>query len=285
MALVALASARSPGLTTTALALAAVWPAPPGAVLVELDPDGGILAGRLATSPDPGLNSLAASGRHYLSPGLVVEHFQRLPNGIPAILAPPSPDRTVAAVETLNRVGLAGVLRVLPGSDVLVDCGRIDSRSPALAVLRGADAVVFVIRPRVEDVVTLQHRLETLDLGFPARPVGMVVVGTRPYSPEDMATALRLPIMGVIAWDPRAAEALGEGRARASSSKLLRSAGVVAAGIVALLRDAVDSPADQPSTEGATAGVVSPSPVWPSQGTSIASVATGWGALPGGTTP
>ncbi len=45
----------SPGVTTWALALAACWPRPASAVLVECDPSGGSLAARFGLAPAPGL--------------------------------------------------------------------------------------------------------------------------------------------------------------------------------------------------------------------------------------
>jgi hypothetical protein len=243
MGLVALASARSPGLTTLALALAATWPEPRRAVVAELDPDGGTLAGSVAANPDPGLTSLAAAGRHYLSPELVASNFQQLPNGRPVLLAPPSPDRTVADLRALSPVGLGETLATLPGFDVLADCGRIDSASPALGVLQQANAAIFVVRPTVADVVGLRDRLETLDLqSSPQLQAGIVVIDHGPHTSEEVARAFRLPVIGTIAWDPKCAEILAEGRRPPASSKLLRSAAVVAADIAGQIPAAPDRP-------------------------------------------
>jgi MinD-like ATPase involved in chromosome partitioning or flagellar assembly len=63
--LVALASNRgSPGCTTTALALATAWPPARGApLLVEADPDGGVLAARIGLGIKPGLIVLCGRAR------------------------------------------------------------------------------------------------------------------------------------------------------------------------------------------------------------------------------
>jgi len=260
MAVVALASARSPGLTTTVLALAVTWPRP--AVLAELDPAGGTIAARVATSPDPGLKTLAASGRHYLWSGLLLENLQRLSNGVAVLMAPASPDRTVAALGALNPVDLPGVLQSLPGYDVLVDCGRIDSRSPALPVLRAADAAIFVIRPTLDDIVGLRDRLETLDLGSSGTGAtrvraGIVTVGPGRHDPGELADVFSIPVVGAIDWDPRAAAVLGEGRRPSPSSRLLRAAERLAADIAGQVPAAGLVQAADPVGDGPP----SPSPV------------------------
>lgn len=221
MALVAFGSNRSPGLTTAVLALAAVWPAPRRAIVAELDPDGGTIAGRQVLPHDPGLISLAAAGSHGLSADLVGTAVQQLVNGTLALLAPPGPDRVTASLDALGAGILGRTLRGLPGLDVLADCGRVDRRSPALGCMQEADAAVFVVRSSIEDVVGLQHRLQTLDLKAPA--CGIAVVGRHPYPAAEIAEAFPIPVIGVIDHDPRGAEALGTG-GRPERSRLLRSA-------------------------------------------------------------
>ena len=232
MALVAFASARSPGLTTSMLALALSWPRP--VLLAELDPDGGTIAGWRAANPDPGLKTLAASGRHYLSPGLVTEHTQSLPNGVTVLMSPPSPDRCVAAFAALNLVGLGETLRSIAERDVLADCGRIDSNSPVLPVVHEADAVIFVTRAALVDIVGLRARLETLELD-PSVRAGIVVVKGGPLTVEDVVAAFTLPVIGTLEWDPRAASALNEGRLLLGRSKLAQSAHKLASDLAAQL--------------------------------------------------
>lgn len=259
MGLVAFGSARSPGLTTSMLALALSWPRP--VLLAELDPDGGTIAGWRAANPDPGLKTLAASGRHYLSPGLVTENTQLLPGGVTVLMSPPSPDRCVAAFAALNPVGLGETLRSITERDVLADCGRIDSNSPVLPVVHEADAVIFVIRAALVDIVGLRARLETLELD-PMKRAGIVVVKGGPLTVEDVVAAFTLPVIGTLEWDPRAASALNEGRLLVGRSKLAQSAQRLAGDLAAqLLSEANQARTGETADRGPAADRV-PSAAW-----------------------
>jgi hypothetical protein len=225
MTLFGFASGRSPGLTTVVHALALVWPPPRRALIAELDPDGGSFAGRHALAPDPGLVSLAAAGRRALPPGELIGHCQQLADGTPVLLGPTSPDRAVSALATLGgRLGAA--LAALADFDVLADFGRLDGRSPALQSLGACRVVVLVVEPTVEGVAHLAGRLPTLPL-----PVGrhtLISVGDRPYRAVEVAQALKLPLLGTIARDPRGAGRLADGRPD-QRGPLLRSARAIAA--------------------------------------------------------
>ena len=285
MGLVALASARSPGLTTLAVALAAIWPEPRRAVVVELDPDGGTLASSVSANPDPGLTSLAASGRRYLSPELIVSNFQQLPNGQAVLLAPPSPDRTVADLRALSAVGLGETLASLPGFDVLADCGRIDSVSPALSVLQQANAAIFVIRPTVADVVGLRDRLETLDLRSPQLQAGIIVINHGPHASEEVARVFRLPVIGTIAWDPRSAEILAEGRRPPASSKLLRTAAAVASDVAGQIPAADARPVYVSSWKDPRPSITPAASTAPENGESGRGGSPSWGTPSDGSRP
>src|SRR6201990_669347 len=87
MALIAIASDKgAPGVTTAALALAAVWPRP--VLLAECDPAGGDLVYRLPAG-DGGRRaqrraclSLAVAARRGLQPQQTWEHVQKLHGGL-----------------------------------------------------------------------------------------------------------------------------------------------------------------------------------------------------------
>lgn len=260
MALVAFASNRSPGMSTAVLAIAATWPQPRRAVVAELDPDGGTIAGRQVVAHDPGLISLAAAGSHGVTAELVAASIQQLGNETLVLLAPPGPDRVAASLGALRAGGLGRVLAAMPGLDVLADCGRIDSRSPALPYVQDADAVVLVVRSGIEDVVGLQHRLQTLTLDRARLTV--VVVGRRPYGPEEVSTALGLNVLGVVDHDPRAAQALGEG-GRPERSRLWRSAAAVSDALVGSI------PAAAATSAWSTPSPPAPSAIPPGHGEAV----------------
>lgn len=290
MALLAIASARSAGLTTSALALAASWPRK--VLLAELDPDGGTIAAGRAANSDPGLKTLAAAGRHYLSPGLITSNTQEFPGGTAVLMSPASPDRCIAALTALNSVGLGETLKAISGLDVIADCGRIDSSSPALPVVHQADAVIFVVRPTLVDIVGLRGRLETMELRSTVR-AGIAVVKNGPHGIDDVAAAFRLPVVGSLEWDPRAASALGEGRRVLGRSKLMQAAQRLASDLAAQLQaagtanqDVEDSTAwvdvrqddaSHPLQASAHGGI--PSPAWTAPGEPASEpTSSGWGA-------
>jgi len=91
MALIAIASDKgAPGVTTAALALAAVWPRP--VLLAECDPAGGDLVYRFPAAdgghldPRRGVLSLAVVARRGMQPQQVGEHAQKLHGGLDVLV-------------------------------------------------------------------------------------------------------------------------------------------------------------------------------------------------------
>lgn len=218
--LVGLCSVKgSPGVTTTALAMAARWPgAEP--ILLEADPAGGDLGVRFGLPSAPGLVSLAAASRRTQDPALLTEHCQELPGGLAVVVGPLSAEQARAALEILGTRGL-GLLRAVaadPNFLVLMDAGRVDVTSPAVALLRGATAVLVLTRRRAED---LSHAA-TLLAAVPTwtRHPGLVLIGNG-YSRADVERELGVPVMATLPDDPRGAAALC---GRAGGRGVLRSA-------------------------------------------------------------
>jgi hypothetical protein len=244
MAMAVLASDKgSPGVTTTAVTMAAVWPR--RAVLAELDPSGGDVALRLRgprrtpLSPERGLISLAIDIRRGIGPHQVLEHVQRLDGGLEVILGLSSAEQAGGLGGLWSPVG--ELLGRLAGIDVVADVGRLYPGSPALDLLRHAAAVVLVARPSVEGVAHLRSRADSLLRELDRQSAGAVpvccVVVTHPRdssSPGEVDLVLRrsgLPVavLGRIAHDPKGAGMLcGEWVGKLDKSLLVRSTREVA---------------------------------------------------------
>ncbi|MBT0773235.1 hypothetical protein KIH74_30100 [Kineosporia sp. J2-2] len=221
MAVITLASGSgSPGVTTTALALAVAWPRP--ALLVEADPSGSsaISAGWFRGSPphDGGLLSL------------VMAHRQgRLAEAVPEVAVPVEGSgaqilagtRSPAQAASLAPVweALAAELRTMDarGMDVLVDAGRLGLTGTPEPLLTAADAVLLVSRTSLPAVAGVRGWASRLQRDFAARgtehQIGLLTVGDkRPYTAAETARTLRIPAVASITWDPDAAEVYSDGR-------------------------------------------------------------------------
>ena len=234
MTVLALASVKhAPGVTTTAVALASAWL---DAVVVELDPSGGDVAARARLPFDPGVMTLAASGRHPGARLNVQDHAQALPSGGSAVVSPPSPELASNALMTLG----PRVAHVLEGANAILDCGRLMPASPSLPIASAADALVIVVEPTVGSVEHVRVRLPFLRDVHPT--VAVVLVGDRPYRPADVEDALDVPVAGALAIDPRGVAALYAGTAGRRSA-LVRSARTVLDVVQGLLgsREAVQT--------------------------------------------
>ena len=197
--LVALISVKgSPGASTLALGIAARWPQP-GAVLVEADPAGGDLATRFGLFHKPGLSTMALSTR--IGPGQPQprQWLQRLPCGVPAVLAAPGP--TAASLATLGEHGPAA-LRLLAAQHpaLLLDAGRWQPGSPVDAMLAVTDAALIVLRPVPEEIRQAEARIKPLrELASDLR---LVLVGDRGTWPaREIGDALGVPVAEVVPVD------------------------------------------------------------------------------------
>ena len=218
MTTIVVGSVRSAGATTVALALAG-WLDP--VVLVEADPDGGVLALRYGLTREPGLLTLATS--RDVDVDSLMEHTQRLAGGLRVVVAPESPERAAHLLQTAG-ARVAALLASPIGLDVVIDAGRLAPRSPSLCFASAASVVLVVARPRAEELIAAAERVSSLRAeGVDA---GAVLIGAGPYSAADVTTQLGCPVIGSIAEDPRAARALAEGGRRQAfaRSALARSA-------------------------------------------------------------
>lgn len=198
--------AGAPGVTTTALALAAVWPVEADGgvrpVMVEMDASGGDLMIRYGLPPSPSLLDVAAVVGQP-QPGSVLGAASELPcgGGVRAVVAVPGRGPCREAVRLL--AGEAG-RRVLRGDDhdrgtVLLDVGRLGEDVEPL--LDAADQVVLVARGGAEALTHVSAY--GLDACSYAGRLLLAVVGPCPYSPEEIAKALGTEPVLFLPWDAK----------------------------------------------------------------------------------
>jgi hypothetical protein len=227
MAVIALTSSRgAPGVTTTALALALVWPRP--VVLVEADVSGsssvgaGYLRGNL--DPNRGLISFAVAHRAgSLTTDTIREQAVPLSDDDTKLLVPglASADQVGSLTTDLwDRLG--GVLAALDraGTDVLVDAGRLGMVGGPDPLLGQAQMVLLVMRTSLDGVVSARARigqLRTLRAESVAGPdgLGLLPVGEgRPYRATEVVKAVGLPVVATVSHDEPNAQVLSHGAPR-----------------------------------------------------------------------
>jgi hypothetical protein len=238
MALIVLAADKgAPGVSTTAVALGAVWPRP--VLVAECDPAGGDLVYRLPAegggmlNPGRGLISLAATARRGLRPEQIGEHTQRLAGGLDVLAGLTNAEQAQGLTWLWSPLGRC--FASLTPIDVIADCGRLAAGSPLNELLREADLILLVVRPVLEQVAHLRERITAL-AAIESRtrpPIGVVVVADpRAYRSsigevERVIAQAELPatVVGGFAFDPKGAELLrGQWGGRLDKSLLIRSA-------------------------------------------------------------
>lgn len=208
MAVIALCSASgSPGVTTTAVAMALNWPRP--VLLVEADPTGGsgILAGFLrgTTEYDAGLIEVA------LSPLGVADALREVVR--PLAL-------NVSFVAGVRAHGQAGALRDLweplavaladldsNGQDVIVDVGRLGLVGSPQTLLNDADLTLLLTRGTLPALAAARSWSETVKNATTGwLRAGVLIIGEgHPYSASEVTKVLGLPVAADLPDDPDAA--------------------------------------------------------------------------------
>jgi Flp pilus assembly CpaE family ATPase len=240
MTVIAVCSAKgAPGATTTSLALALAWPLNAGSVLlVDADPAGADLAsGYLQGATGPGAGAGAvATARGDLLDAVHGSAVALDATGSRLLLAGPAPfpPTRPGAVPAWSR------LRELDSSGeeswtVLVDVGRLPAGADA-SLLAAADLVVLVTGSSLRAVAAARPAAAVLRSAEPAGSSShrgwLLVVGERrPYPADEVTSSLELPLLGSLAWDPRAAAVLSDGAPAGrwfARTALMRSAAAVA---------------------------------------------------------
>jgi MinD-like ATPase involved in chromosome partitioning or flagellar assembly len=229
MTLVALVAGKgSPGVTTTALALAAVWPRQ--CALAECDPAGGDLVFRLrgenghVLAANRGVLSLATSVRTATSSPSPWSHAQTVAGGLPVLVGVASESQSAGIASSWTAV--ASAFTSADEGDVLADCGRLTASSP-LPVLRSASVVVVVCRATTASVAHTRQAFERLRREID-RPALVLAIGGS-SAVTQVRDAMRdfgeVDVLGPIAEDPSGADGLaGQWTRRLDRSALVSSA-------------------------------------------------------------
>jgi hypothetical protein len=219
--------------TTSALALAAGWPAEERALVVEADRRGGSLAAWLDVPLSPSLSTVvttlhaADSSGDGRSAWTVVDPLvRRAPSGtrfVPAPFRAREAGRAVAEAERL----LVPLLAARHDLAAIVDLGRLDLVDEEPATIRHADAAVLCHRQEPSSARAASVRLERLAeqvdalRGLGCRPV-LALIGEEPFGGDEVARFLGEDVeWRPLAPDPLAAAVLA-GRSGVSERRLAR---------------------------------------------------------------
>lgn len=237
--LVGMVSAKgSPGVTTSALAVASQWPR--RVLVLEADPFGGDIGAGLGGGEWPSASGLADAVVDLRSTGLDEALRRRVHR--PAPHAPPilAGLGCVGQASSVAWTQLGAALGRMPGADTVADCGRFAVLDGVTPLLRGCDVVVLVVGSGLRAVRAGSRIAPLLREELNAEPgdvrVSLLVVGPdEPYSTSEIAAGCRLPLLGELPRDRRAADVWSDGvpPARAfDRSPLQRGANRIAAKLV-----------------------------------------------------
>jgi hypothetical protein len=263
MALIAVAADKgAPGVTTTALALAAVWPRP--VLLAECDPAGGDLVYRLPAGdggrldPRHGLLSLAVAARRGVAPQQTWEHVQKLHGGLDVLTGVTNADQGAGLNLLWGPVGR--VLAANAQADVIADCGRLGVDGPLYDLLAEAQMIVLVTRASLGEVVRLRDRAAAIAAGLrkrnrPGLQSDVVVIAdyrhfrTTTAEVGEALSQVSAParVVGGLADDAKGADLLrGEWGGKLDKSLLIRTARDIAENLVARLPETAPEPQPLP---------------------------------------
>lgn len=249
MSLILLGAAKgAPGVTTTAVALAAVWPR--RAVVAECDPSGGDLALRLIgqrgnpLSQDRGMLSLATAVRSNASDVQLNEHLQIAAGGLEVLVGPPSPRHATAIEDVWPALGVR--LDATEGHDVVADCGRLIPASTGLALERAARLLVLAVRATTAGLAHLRPLLAELEQREVTATMVVLPIAERRRRAlhevrevvTDVLPRRSPPVVGPLTLDPVGAAGLaGEWTRHLDRTPLVESARQVAHELDELLAD------------------------------------------------
>ncbi len=230
--IITVTSWRGVGTTTTALMLAAALAVTDETWLVEADPAGGVLSGRLHVAA----HELGALERLSFPSGSTVPSADEIAHhrgSLHVLTAPIDPFRASAC--HAPRMPWTSSLREL-GRDVVLDIGRMRQGTPAWSLLSLADAVVAVLSPEVGAAVASAEwlraagRVSSSDPGLEVDDVRMVAVaspGGVAFDRVALAEEFGERWGGWLPWEPAVVDLVERG-AGLDDRRLRRSALVAA---------------------------------------------------------
>lgn len=215
MLITLVSAAGSPGVTTTALALALRWPRP--VLLVEADPTGGsgMLAGFFRAQLDqPGMVDLVIAHRSDL-----------LADALPKLLVPLADSKAsvLVGVRTHEQASgvaqlwspLLGVLRGLDpaATDVIVDAGRLGLNGWPVPLVSGSDITLLLTYSDLPGLAPARSWAAALAAeDAPGHATRLLVVGEgRPYGAREVSRTLGVPVLGSVGWAPALARVFSHG--------------------------------------------------------------------------
>ena len=186
----------SPGASTTALHIAALWAsAGKEVLLIEADPAGGTLSPSLGIQFTPGSASLFAAANH-LDAAVLIDHSQDvLYDTFHVMPAPGSRTGARSVVEQFS--DLADELRQIAYEDmaVIIDAGRVAPDVPTSKLVAASAGVLLVVRG--SEPASIEHVLpESLPDDGPEWCVA--TVGQSAWSEQEWAERARLRYVGHV---------------------------------------------------------------------------------------
>lgn len=214
MAIITLCSAAgSPGVSTTAIGLSLAWTRP--CLLLEADPTGSsaVLTGYMRQYAPNGVVSVFDLAVRFRQTGTVpplMDIATVVPNTEIRLLSGP---RSPAHAAVINDAwhALVAELRQLDaaGIDVIVDLGRLGMNASPTALLQSSDLAVLVTRSTLPALVPARYWAEQLAelTGADSGRAGLLLIGPgHPYSADDVAKQLKLPVVTTLPSDPTTAD-------------------------------------------------------------------------------
>lgn len=198
--LVTLFSAKgAPGVTSSALALAAVWPRP--AVLIEADPTGSDLVYRCRSAaggpvaPAPNILGLASAVRGDRSTPITA-WAQKLSCGVSLVAGITSPNQGRGMASLWRAVAAAAMAADV---DVIADLGRLHRESPTVPLAVGADLRVPVVAGTLDSLMHARELLKDFTVEGDARTVPLLVGRARTAAADGEDVDEVLAVAGVLA--------------------------------------------------------------------------------------